>query len=268
MTSPPPPPPIRACLFDMDGLLLNTEDLYTACTNALLATFSRPPLPWSLKAQLQGRPGPEAGKLFRDWAQLPIPEEEYMTRLKTLQRETFPSCEPLPGIRELLSRLGKSSVEVALATSSHEDNFRLKIQKHEELMGVFPATQRVLGDDGRIPKGKGKPAPDIYLLALETINARRRGEGVREVGVQECLVFEDSVAGVEAGRRAGMQVCWVPHEGLLEVLRGREEEVLAGGMEREVGGSGEGMVGRVGDGWGRRFGSLEEFDYGGYGIDA
>lgn len=52
-------PAIRACLFDMDGLLIDSEDLYTICTNEVLREYGRPDLPWNIKAQLQGRPGPE-----------------------------------------------------------------------------------------------------------------------------------------------------------------------------------------------------------------
>lgn len=55
-------PAIRACLFDMDGLLIDSEDLYTLCTNETLRKYGKPDLPWSIKAQLQGRPGPEVGE--------------------------------------------------------------------------------------------------------------------------------------------------------------------------------------------------------------
>ena len=57
--NPPSLPPIRACLFDMDGLLIDSEDLYTICANEVLREYGRPDLPWSIKAQLQGRPAPE-----------------------------------------------------------------------------------------------------------------------------------------------------------------------------------------------------------------
>lgn len=50
--------PVRACLFDMDGLLIDTEDIYTDVVNIILRENNRPPMPWSIKAQLQGRPGP------------------------------------------------------------------------------------------------------------------------------------------------------------------------------------------------------------------
>ena len=141
----------------------------------------------------------------------------------------------------------------------------------------------------------GKPAGDIFLLALERINASLTddvhgdGEG-RRVRAEECLVFEDSIAGVAAGRAAEMRVCWVPHRGLREVCLGMEELVLAGKMEEvegrllaleaeragmgEEGSMGEGEAegrGRVDrivseDGWAEMIGSLEEFDYAGYGV--
>ena len=130
------------------------------------------------------------------------------------------------------------------------------------------------------PRAEEKPLPDIYLLALQTINDTlvAEGECERPITPEECLVFEDSVPGIEAGRRAGMRVVWVPHPGLLGVYRGREEEVLAArtGEHREestdhttdppLAGS-PGQPGDIRDGWGELLGSLEEFDYSKYGIN-
>lgn len=45
----------------MDGLLIDSEDRYTMITNAILQEYGKPLLPWSIKAQLQGRPQPEVG---------------------------------------------------------------------------------------------------------------------------------------------------------------------------------------------------------------
>lgn len=91
---------------------------------------------------------------------------------------------------------------------------------------AFEERKRVLGDDLRIPKGRGKPCPDIYLLALEMINEGLRAKGEREIDPIECLVFEDSAPGVEAGRRAGMRVVWCPHPMAMKGYKGREREVL------------------------------------------
>lgn len=259
----------------MDGLLLDSEDKYTLCTNAILQKYGKPPLPWSIKAQLQGRPGSSAGDIFHAWAQLPISREQYVREQLELQRQLFPSSKPLPGVVKLLSDLstarnvGKDGeqgekVHIALATSSHEANFKLKTGHLEELFSVFQGNRRILGDDVRIPKGKGKPAPDIYLLALKLVN-QSLGDGEREVLPEECLVLEDSVPGVEAGRRAGMRVAWVPHPELQKEYDGREKDVLAA-RTGEGGDVDLHQLGEVDDGWAECLQSLENFPYSKYGI--
>ncbi|KAG2420504.1 hypothetical protein HFD88_000116 [Aspergillus terreus] len=281
-------PRVRACLFDMDGLLIDSEDKYTAITNAILQEYGKPTLPWSIKAQLQGRPQPEASKIFHDWAHLPITPDEYASKQAALQSKYFPQSQPLPGVRKLLADLVATQttahpVHIALATSSHSKNYALKTDHLQDLFSLFPASQRVLGDDPRIGNGRGKPLPDIYLLALKTINTNLRERGEAEIKPEECLVFEDAVPGVEAGRRAGMRVVWCPHPGLLEAYKGREAEVLAGltGQHKEEEKSsaekeadeiiagrmkGAGTPGALNDGWAELIPTLENFPYEKYGI--
>lgn len=194
----------------------------------------------------------------------------------------FPSAQPLPGVPDLLADLKVAGIHIALATSSHAINFKLKTSHLQSLFSYFPLHNRVLGDDPRIPKGRGKPAPDIYLLALETINKDIRERKEKEITPEECLVFEDSVPGVEAGRRAGMRVIWCPHPELLKIYKGRQKEVLAGlsgmsnGFDEEVdealdeaGAKGrvKGRPGAIGDGWAERLISLVNFPYDKYGIE-
>ncbi|OCT44425.1 putative hydrolase [Cladophialophora carrionii] len=291
-------PPVRACIFDMDGLLIDSEDAYTRVTNTILRENSRPDLPWSIKAQLQGRPGPAAGKIFHQWAKLPISRDDFLKRQAELQAEEFRHCKPLPGVESLLGKLksahtkssttgglspggrGGRKVHVALATSSHRRNYEIKTAGMTELFATFPQRHIIVGDDPRIPRGRGKPLPDIYLLALQSVNetVAAEGEGERPIAPEECLVFEDSVPGVEAARRAGMRVVWVPHPGLLDVYAGREEDVLAGrtGEHKEddldhtegipLAGS-PGQPGEIMDGWGELLPTLEVFDYEKYGIE-
>lgn len=116
-----------------------------------------------------------------------------------------------------------------------------------------------MGDDARLQPGRGKPMPDIYLLALLDINAGR--DESDRLKPEECLVFEDSVAGVEAGRRAGMRVVWVPHRGLRELHWGREEEVLNGNIESAVENKHLPVSGCM-----EILSSLEEFQFERYGI--
>lgn len=270
----------------MDGLLIDSEDLYTICTNAVLHEFGKPDLPWNIKAQMQGRPGPEAGRIFQEWAQLPITREEMLAKVQGFQKQYFPTCKTLPGVERLLQTLSKRTqprIEMALATSSHSVNYQLKTAHLTETFNVFPQENIVLGDDKRIPSGRGKPAPDIYLLALSTVNERLKREGKDAIVPAECLVFEDSVPGVEAGRRAGMQVVWCPHPGLFEEMKGKEDTILAGlmGEYQEVEEKNEqlgivehdgqekkkGAPGEIGDGWGRLLHTLEDFPYASYDVN-
>ena len=92
-------------------------------------------------------------------------------------------------------------------------------------------------------------------------------------------MFEDSVTGVEAGRRAGMRVVWCPHPEVLKEYKGREKEVLAGiahltkeelaesVFEFNTGGKVEGKPGRIDDGWAEMVDSLEGFPCHSFGIE-
>lgn len=161
---------------------------------------------------------------------------------------------------------------MALATSSIRRNFDIKIDSMKDLFSAFAEDRIVTGDDDRVPKGRGKPLPDIYLVALQTINEHIRKERPEESEIHpsECVVFEDSVTGVEAGRRAGMRAVWCPHPGLLNEYIGREKEVLAGRTgehkEEEIERHGTstiqgspGHVGEIDDGWAELLETLEDF---------
>jgi pseudouridine 5'-phosphatase len=124
-----------------------------------------------------------------------------------------------------------------LATSSHRPIYHLKTAHlQDNFFSHFPEDRIIVGDDTRIPPGRGKPHggtsrfaselnADIYLLALSMIN-ESLPNGAAPILPSECLVFEDAVLGVESGRDAGMQVIWVPDPFIKGVFRGRENEIL------------------------------------------
>lgn len=221
-----------------------------------------------------GVPGSSNGDAFHAWAQLPIPREQYRREQSQQQALRFPECAPLAGAEALLSWLRVAGnwegrrVQLALATSCGRGNYELKASRAEtrRFLDLIPEERRVLGDDKRVRQGRGKPAGDIYLLALEVINASRPvGEPL--IAPCECLVFEDSVPGVEAGRRAGMRVVWVPHPGLAAEYKGMEDVVLAGRTGLVAIGD-EHQLGEECDGWAEQLSSLEDFPYARYGIEA
>ena len=130
-------------------------------------------------------------------------------------RQHFPDCQPLPGAETLVPNLSRASsvssgagIELALASNTKTSSFALKTSgsASKRLLDFFPPERRVLGDDPRLRQrqGRAKPAPDIYLIALESLNSAT-GPGESSILPSECLIFEESVAGVEAARRAGMR---------------------------------------------------------------
>lgn len=253
----------------MDGLLINSEDIIAQATNQLLEKYGRPLLNLSMQAQLMGVAGSTSSDMFHAWAQLPISRDEWHRELGEQMRRGFPNCEPLPGATTLLSalsravdaRTGEEQIELGLASNTKTSSFGLKISRPETkaLLDYIQPERRVLGDDSRLREGRSKPAPDIYLAALETLNSTRR-TGRGPILPEECLVIEDSIAGVEAGRRAGMRVVWVPHPYLAAEYQLKEKEVLAGRTGRSQIGD-EWQLGEIDDGWAERISSLEHFDY-------
>ena len=256
----------------MDGLLLNTEDIITESTNKVLAKHGRPPFTRSIRTQLMGIPDSTNSPVFHDWAKLPISHEQFAKESSQSMKDHFPNCEPLPGAENILSNLAHAhgvsgeKIQLGLASTTKTATFALKTSRGrtKKLLDHIELEKRVLGDDPRIKKGRGKPAPDIYILALEALNSGLEAGG-KPITADECLVFEDSVVGVEAGRRAGMRVVWIPHSDVAVEYEGRYSEILAGRMGIVDIGD-EGQLGKEGDGWGEMIKSLEDFNYEKYGI--
>jgi pseudouridine-5'-monophosphatase len=134
-------------------------------------------------------------------------------------------------------------VPFALATSSHYENFVLKTNHLRDGFDLF-GKHVVVGDDARIPKGRGKPHPDIWQVALASLNEDRAEND--KIQPEECLVFEDGMPGVVAGKAAGCRVVWVPDEKALKVLGHEKVAELIG--DHEI------------------LGSLEDFDRAKYGL--
>ena len=219
-----------------------------------------------------GVPGSSTGEAFHKWAQLPSSRDQYRKEQKEQQQIHFPECKPLPGAEKLLrglktaQNINKAKIHIALASSSEKHNYDLKTLRPEtkKLLDNFDDTRRVLGDDPRLENGRGKPHPDIFLMALQSIN-ETLDDDEAPITPAECLVFEDSVPGVEAGRRAKMRVVWVPHQALEAEYKGKEKLVLAGrtGLVQIADDS---QLGEIDDGWGVKLSSLEHFPWNDFGI--
>jgi pseudouridine-5'-monophosphatase len=181
-------------IFDMDGVLLDTEPLYTQATQQVIEPYGKV-FDWSIKCEMMGRKSEESAQYLVERLALPISAEEVLARSRPILEQLFTACREMRGAERIVRALSRHGVPLAIATSSKRRLYEIKTRPHA-WFDVFDVV--ICGDDARVRAFK--PAPDIFLAAAEDLGAAR----------EHCLVFEDSIAGLQAARAAGMQVAALP----------------------------------------------------------
>ncbi len=185
---------IEAVLLDMDGTLLDTERVYIESLIAALGTCGYTDGVVALCHSMAGLPGPECRSILREryGESLPFPE---ISRAYTAKRdEMLEAGLPLKnGAIELLDALQAAEYPMAIVTSSS----RRTADEHLTLAGIRARFGNVLTLDDVT---RGKPSPDLYLLAASRLDLRP----------QLCLAVEDSSPGVTAAHAAGAITIMVP----------------------------------------------------------
>ena len=122
----------------------------------------------------------------------------------------WPHIQLLPGAVKLVKHLRKHGIPIAIATGTRRRNLKLKTGHLTELMECF-GDRIICSDDGQIGPGRGKPCPDIFLVAAKELLGRNVSIQEQEDTTEEeklerfkGLVFEDAIPGMQAGKRAGM----------------------------------------------------------------
>lgn len=183
----------KAALFDMDGLLFDSERIglieMIAAGKEQGIHMEEEPVRATIGMTIEG-----AKKIYMDW----YPQLDYdalrisftrrMQHLGTTGQMTLKD-----GVIPLLEELKKRQIPMAVASSSDEDTIRVYLDK----AGLLPYFQVLVSG---VDMPHSKPAPDIFLAAAERLH----------VAPEDCLVLEDSYNGVKAGRAAGCTVCMVP----------------------------------------------------------
>ncbi|KAL3641501.1 glutathione synthase [Castilleja foliolosa] len=217
----PTKPNITHVVFDMDGLLLDTEKFYTQVQEIILARYSKT-FDWSLKARMMGMKAIEAARVFVESTGISdsLSAEEFLVEREDMLQSLFPSAELMPGASRLIHHLHANEIPISVATGSHRRHFELKTQQHGQLFSLMHHI--VLGDDPEVKKGK--PSPDVFIAAA------KRFEG-GAVDPKKILVFEDAPAGVLAAKNAGMSVVMVPDPRLDSSFRETADQVISSLLE-------------------------------------
>jgi HAD superfamily hydrolase (TIGR01509 family) len=184
---------IEAVVFDLDGVLLDSEQVWDAAREQLTRERGGR---WHENAQrdMMGMSSVEWSQYMHDEIGLPEPPEEIsrevVHRMESLYREYLPV---LPGAREAVERLA-ARWPLGLASSSNRELIDLAL----ELMGIAECFRATVSSE---EVARGKPAPDVYLEA-----ARRLG-----VDPESAAAVEDSQNGILAAKAAGMRAIAIPN---------------------------------------------------------
>ena len=208
---------IKAIAFDLDGLMVNTEDIYDDVCQSLL---SRRKLSFDqdLKRRMMGRPGRVAIQIMKDELRMNESVEELQSEVAEIFHQIMPgTVKCLPGLADLLQFLEDRSLPKCVATSS----FRRHAEEVLQECQLFSRFDFVLTSED---VQEGKPHPEIYLLAAAT----------HQVDPAEMLVLEDSVLGSQAGVASGALTVAVPGRHSLGMDYGHVEHVASSLADRLI----------------------------------
>ena len=184
-----------AFLFDLDGTLVDTEALWTEAIVEWLADRGAQTTVEEIAPVVFGHSWLDIqATLHERFPALPktgAEEDANTLRPYYARRAVNPASQVIPGAVDFLRKVSRIAPCVIVSGSPHDD-----VVQAAELCGVENLLRFVLGAEDY---GRGKPAPDGYLKAASLL----------EVDASECVVVEDSTAGVQAGRAAGMRVIGV-----------------------------------------------------------
>jgi len=190
---------LLAVVFDLDGLMFNTERLYQEADTEMLARRGKKFSP-ALCDRMTGRKTTEALQIMIDWYQLEETVEQLSEEIADIFDRIIPQrLAPLPGLLPLLDALERASIPKAIATSSGRRFVDL-------VLGQYAMKARfefvLTGEDVQ----HGKPAPDVYRLAADRLG----------IPCQRMMVLEDSSIGCQAATAANAFTVAVPHGRSLE----------------------------------------------------
>jgi HAD superfamily hydrolase (TIGR01509 family) len=185
---------MKAIIFDMDGLMVDSERLYQQAQEEITRQFNKT-LPEKARLKMMGRKPLESMKIFAEALDIPTDAEQLLETRNNIMREKYKNdLVPLPGLNHIINAFyGK--LKMAISTGAQEEFLDIVVDQLEirNKFDVLQASDEI---------EQGKPHPEIYLKTCKKLG----------LNPGECVVLEDSLNGVLAGKRAGCYVIAVPSD--------------------------------------------------------
>lgn len=199
---------IKAVIFDLDGSLVDSMWMWRDIDIEYLGKFGIP-LPENLQREIEGMSFSETAVYFKEHFNIPDSIEQMKEDWNRMAWDKYLHEVPLKeGVADFLNGCRDRGILLGIATS----NSRELVENIADVHGFHNTFQCIMtGCD----VAHGKPFPDIYLAVAEQLSVKP----------ENCLVFEDIIPGIQAGKSAGMRVCAVDDD--YSIADKAEKEALA-----------------------------------------
>lgn len=204
-------PKITHLIYDFDGLLLDSEPIYCEVNQIIASRYEKTFTP-EIHRMIMGRQALDCAQILVRVLDLPLTAEEHLQARNEIIFEMLPRAQPMPGALEITRRFYAAGIPQAIATSSASVTFCKKTLHYQDWLTQFEVI--VLGDDAAVKHSK--PAPDSFLVAAQRLGAPP----------ENCLVLEDSPAGIKAAKAAGMSAVAVPATHMEKSLYAEADEII------------------------------------------
>ena len=197
---------IKACIFDLDGTLVDSMWMWPEIDKEYLGRFGIE-YDDNLKNEIDGISFHETAVYFKNKFGISDSIEKICKDWEDMAYDKYKNeVKEKRGCQKFLEQLKSKGIKMGIATS----NKRSMVDVVLESLGMKNFFEVITTSD---EVKKGKPAPDVYLTTAKLLN----------VEPKHCLVFEDVVAGIIAGKSAGMKVCAVEDNFTREVRQRKKE---------------------------------------------
>lgn len=195
----------KAVLFDLDGTLVDSMWMWKDIDMEYLGKYGIT-LPPELQEYIEGMSFSEVSAYFKETFGIKESLEEIKSEWVSMAKYKYTHEVPLkPGALRFLKHLKEQGIPMGIATSNSRDLLDAVLESLE----IAPYFDCCMTS---CEAGAGKPAPDIYLKVAELLKTEPK----------DCLIFEDTPAGILAGNRAGIPVCAMADEN----SAGRKDQIL------------------------------------------